>query len=127
MATCQTGRSWAGKKAMGRFNARGMDMTFSAPKSVSIKAEVYKDKRIYEAHKNAVIRTLEYVEKNLVQTRQMVNGKLRYEHVDNITVALFRHSVSRNLDPQLHTHCVLANVVERKDKRVAISLFWQDL
>lgn len=104
------------KESNNKVHAAGIDLTFSAPKSVSIKAEVYGDKRIHEAHKKAIAGTLEYIEKNLVQTRMMVNGKLYYEDVNNITAALFKHNTSRNLDPQLHTHCVLANVVERKDQ-----------
>lgn len=96
-------------------HAPGIDATFSAPKSVSIQAEVYGDKKIYEAHKKAVLKTLEYVEKNLVQTRKWANGKLIYENAHNMTAALFRHNTSRNQDPQLHTHCIFANVVQRKD------------
>lgn len=96
-------------------HAPGIDLTFSAPKSVSIMAEVHGDKRIYEAQKAAVLKTLDYIEKNLVQTRKMESGVLVNEKVDNITVGIFRHHTSRNLDPQLHTHCVIANAVQRDD------------
>lgn len=96
-------------------HAAGIDLTFSAPKSVSIQAEVYGDKKVLEAHKKAVIKTLSYIEKNLIQTRKMVNGELVYEDVSNMTASLFRHDTSRNQDPQLHTHCVLANAVRRED------------
>jgi conjugative relaxase-like TrwC/TraI family protein len=96
-------------------HAPGIDLTFSAPKSVSIMAEVHGDNRIYEAQKEAVLRTLDYIEKNLVQTRKMENGALVNEQVDNILVGAFRHHTSRNLDPQLHTHCVIANAVQRSD------------
>ncbi|MDF3047964.1 MAG: TrwC protein [Candidatus Midichloriaceae bacterium] len=105
-----------GRKEDGELiHAPGIDLTFSAPKSVSIMAEVYGDKRIYEAQKEAVLRTLNYIEKNLVQTRKMENGVLVNEQVDNITVGIFRHHTSRNLDPQLHTHCVIANAIQRSD------------
>ena len=30
----------------------------------------------------------------------------------------FRHDTSRNLDPQLHTHCVIANMVQGGDGKV---------
>ena len=32
-------------------------------------------------------------------------------------VASFRHDTSRNLDPQLHTHCVIANITQGADNR----------
>ncbi len=98
-------------------HASGIDLTFSAPKSVSIKAEVMQDKNMYEAHKKAVLKALNYAEKNLIETRKMINGEIVLEKAPNITAALFQHDVSRNLDPQLHTHCVLSNVVERDDKK----------
>ena len=104
------------KEAKGNVHAAGIDLTFSAPKSVSIMAEVYGAKKIIEAHNKSVQKALEYVQDNLVSTRSQYNGKLVYEKVNNITVALFRHSTSRNLDPQLHTHCVLINAVERNDR-----------
>ena len=99
-----------------RHHAPGIDMTFSAPKSVSIMAEVGGDKRIYKAHQEAVKVALSWAEGNAVATRAMRNGKLGVEQTPNITAALFRHDTSRNMDPQLHTHCVLANAVKRSDK-----------
>jgi len=96
-------------------HACGLDLTFSAPKSVSILSEIKGDSRIAGAHKQAVMKALRYVEANLVNTRKQVNGVLFKEKVDNIIVSMFRHNTSRALDPQLHTHCVLANVVKRHD------------
>ena len=32
-----------------------------------------------------------------------------------MVAATFRHDTSRNLDPQLHTHCVIANMVQGGD------------
>ena len=47
----------------------GRDLTFSAPKSVSIAALVGGDDRIVEAHDRAVAATLAWVEKNAAETR----------------------------------------------------------
>lgn len=104
-------------------HAPGIDLTFSAPKSISIQAEVYGDKKVLEVHKKSVLKTLEYIEKNFIRTRKMVDGELILEKTRNITAALFQHDVSRNLDPQLHTHCVLANIVERNDKEWRSAFF----
>lgn len=98
-----------------RVHAPGIDLTFSAPKSVSILAEVYGDKRINEAHDQAVKSVLAYIEKNLAYTRKTADGKTYYDKADNILASLFEHNTSRNLDPQLHTHCILANAIRRED------------
>jgi conjugative relaxase-like TrwC/TraI family protein len=96
-------------------HACGLDLTFSAPKSVSIISEIKGDRRVAEAHTKAVMKTLEYLEGKFVNTRKQVDGELIKEKVNNIVAAMFRHNTSRALDPQLHTHCVIANVVQRRD------------
>ena len=95
----------------------GRDLTFSAPKSVSIAALVGGDDRIVEAHDRAVAATLAWVERNAAETR-MKNpdtGKMGRVGNQKIVAATFRHDTSRNLDPQLHTHAVLANMVKGED------------
>lgn len=94
-----------------RKHRAGIDLTFSAPKSVSIAALVFKDDRVIEAHKAAVIATLEIVEKELVQTRKSQGGKMVTETGGKIIAGLFLHDTSRALDPQLHTHAAVANMV----------------
>lgn len=96
----------------------GMDLTFSAPKSVSIAALVYGDDRLVEAHDQAVHTAMAYVEQNLVQTRLFKNGALEVETGGKIIAGLFRHDTSRALDPQLHTHAVIANMVENSEGRL---------
>ncbi len=95
----------------------GRDLTFSAPKSVSIAALVGGDRRIVEAHDRAVAATLAWVEKNAAETRMKDPETGRMARVGNqkIVAATFRHDTSRNLDPQLHTHAVLANMVRGED------------
>ncbi|MCY3828374.1 MAG: relaxase domain-containing protein [Rhodospirillaceae bacterium] len=95
----------------------GRDLTFSAPKSVSLAALVGGDRRIAEAHDRAVAATLAWVEKNAAETRMKDPETGRMGRVGNqkIVAATFRHDTSRNLDPQLHTHAVLANMVRGED------------
>ena len=97
----------------------GRDLTFSAPKSVSIAALVGGDKRIVEAHDRAVAATLAWVEKNVAETRMRdpVTGQMVRAGGQKIVAATFRHDTSRNLDPQLHTHAVLANMVKGEDDK----------
>ena len=95
----------------------GRDLTFSAPKSVSIAALIGGDRRIVEVHDRAVAATLAWVEKNAAETRMKDPETGRMGRVGNqkIVAATFRHDTSRNLDPQLHTHAVLANMVQGED------------
>ena len=95
----------------------GRDLTFSAPKSVSLAALVGGDGRIVEAHDRAVAATLAWVEKHAARTRMKDPDTGRMGRIGNqkIVAALFRHDTSRNLDPQLHTHAVLANMVKGED------------
>ncbi len=95
----------------------GRDLTFSAPKSVSIAALVGGDERIVGAHDRAVQVTLAWVEKNAVETRlwDPETGRMVRAGDQKCVVATFRHDTSRNLDPQLHTHSVLANMVQGAD------------
>lgn len=87
----------------------GADLTFSAPKSVSIMALAFDDKQIQEAHNLAVTRTLEYIESNLMGVRKKEDGKVNFVKTDNMITAKFMHVSSRELDTQLHTHCVVIN------------------
>ncbi|MDE0407201.1 MAG: relaxase domain-containing protein [Alphaproteobacteria bacterium] len=95
----------------------GRDLTFSAPKSVSLAALVGGDRRIVEAHDRAVTVTLAWVEKHAAETRMKDpdTGKMARVGDQKIVAATFRHDTSRNLDPQLHTHAVLVNMVQGED------------
>ncbi len=95
----------------------GRDLTFSAPKSVSLAALVGGDARVVEAHDRAVERTLAWVEGNAAETRikDPETGRMVRAGDQKTVAATFRHDASRNLDPQLHTHAVLANMVRGPD------------
>ena len=93
----------------------GTDFTFSAPKSVSMQAFIAGDTRLIAAHETAVARSLTYVEQNLAAFRQTQGGETVRELSNNILVAQFRHELSREADPQLHTHAVVINATQRPD------------
>ncbi len=90
----------------------GWDITFSAPKSVSLEGLVVGDRRAIRAHDDAVRATLEWIETDLLQTRgwDPITRQRPRVAADGMIVAGFRHLASRTGDPQLHTHCVLANM-----------------
>ena len=95
----------------------GRDLTFSVPKSVSLAALVGGDARVVEAHDRAVRSALGWVEKNAAETRvhDRALGRLVRTGGQKTVIAGFTHDTSRNLDPQLHTHAVIANMVQGED------------
>jgi len=93
----------------------GWDITLSAPKSVSIMAEVAGDKRLIAAHGAAVKVALAHVEKHMAATRVRNGGEVTRETTGNLAIATFRHATSRAQDPQLHTHAVVINATQDKD------------
>lgn len=92
----------------------GIDLTFNAPKSVSLQALVGGDKRLIEAHNQAVKETLIEIEKN-ADTRIKINGQSRLENTGKLAIATFRHDTNRNNEPHLHTHSVVINFTKRQD------------
>jgi conjugative relaxase-like TrwC/TraI family protein len=85
------------------------DLTFSAPKSVSVQAMVGGDERLIAAHDRAVREALAEAE-NHAGARVRLNGANENRTTGNWIVAAYRHDTSRELDPQLHTHAVAANL-----------------
>ena len=94
----------------------GLDLTLSAPKSVSLEALLQGDRRVITAHDAAVRATLDWVEKELLQTRSYdpATGRRPRVAADGLVAAGFRHLTSRDQDPQLHTHCILANMTRNR-------------
>ena len=102
----------------GAFQHRpGRDLTLSAPKSVSLLALLGGDARAIRAHEVAVARTLDWVERNVAETRmsEPKTGRMVRAGDQKSVIATFRHDTSRNLDPLLHTHAVIANMVRGTD------------
>ncbi|UAN18613.1 conjugative transfer relaxase/helicase TraI [Enterobacter asburiae] len=93
----------------------GYDLTFSAPKSVSVMALVGEDRRFIEAHNRAVAVAMTEVEQ-LVSARMTENGKTETVLTGNMVAALYNHDTSRDLDPQLHTHALVLNATFAGEK-----------
>ncbi len=104
---------------------KAFDLTFSAPKSVSVLWALASDRVadvVAAAHREAVAAALEFVEGRAAVARVQVDGVRRHVPTGGWVVAGFVHRTSRAGDPQLHSHCVVPNVVCREDGRcVAIA------
>ena len=93
----------------------GLDMTFSADKSISALwaiADPELRSQIEQAHNDAARVALEEtVLRHCAYTRiRNRSGGIEVLPAD-ISAAMFQHGTSRDNDPQLHTHCVIFNAV----------------
>uniref|UniRef100_Q0HXX9 TrwC protein n=1 Tax=Shewanella sp. (strain MR-7) TaxID=60481 RepID=Q0HXX9_SHESR len=95
----------------------GIDLTFLAPKSVSILSEVVGDQRLLSAHDKAVQVVLRYIEQEYIVTRNRnrAENTVEYEKTASMVAATFKHTTSRAFDPLLHTHVVVMNATQRAD------------
>ncbi len=95
-----------------RPSVAGFDLTFSAPKSVSVLygiGEPRLHERIRAAHDIAVLQAVGYLERNAAAVRRGHGGVI-VEEAPGLIAAAFRHRTSRAGDPQLHTHVLVANL-----------------
>jgi conjugative relaxase-like TrwC/TraI family protein len=117
----------------------GFDLTFKAPKSVSVLYAVSDDPRvqgqIIEAGEAAVRQAVAWLEREAIHVRRgsgdaaYLNdlaardpaaaeaAKVRVLPGRGVVAAVFRHRTSRAGDPLLHWHTLVANLVEGPDGR----------
>jgi conjugative relaxase-like TrwC/TraI family protein len=84
------------------------EFAFSAPKSVSVMAALGCDPRLVAAHAQAVEEALAELERS--GWPYSSHGANEDRPTSNIVAAVYHHDTSRELDPQLHTHVVAANL-----------------
>lgn len=89
----------------------GWDFTFSIPKDASCLVTTKIWEAIRSIHAGAVQDAMELLEatRTVVRVGSVSQGSWRFERA-SIVAALFEHLVSRELDPQLHTHALLGNL-----------------
>jgi conjugative relaxase-like TrwC/TraI family protein len=100
-------------------SVRGFDVTASAPKSVSVLFALGDDdvrREVLDAHDAAVAALAGWIECH-AHTRYRIGGEVAVVDAEGIVAAMFRQHTSRALDPQLHTHLVIANRVKSPDGR----------
>lgn len=108
-------RLLAGKKRA------GFDLCFSAPKSVSIAYTLPEAKAdMLAAHAAAVQKTLDLIEAREIGTRIWDGKKQNHVKTGQMIAGKFTHVVSRNHDPQLHTHAVILNLTKNGSKWYAV-------
>jgi conjugative relaxase-like TrwC/TraI family protein len=103
----------------GRGPVPGFDLTFSAPKSVSLTWALGGHPAAIEvaaAHRASVAAAIDYMQRSACLTRR---GHAGHEFVQGsgFLAAAYTHRSSRAGDPQLHTHVLIANATQGPDGR----------
>jgi conjugative relaxase-like TrwC/TraI family protein len=107
-----------------RHAVAGFDLTFSVPKSVSVLwaiAPQSVQQQVLNAHHAAVSETLHWLEEAAIHTRAGRNG-IAHLGTFGAIAACFDHWESRAGDPQLHSHVVIANRVQRSTDGAWVTL-----
>jgi conjugative relaxase-like TrwC/TraI family protein len=89
----------------------GFDLTFSAPKSVSVLwalGGATAQTQVAHAHRAAVLAALGYLDAHAALSRRGTDG-VEQIRTGGFAAALFEHRTSRAGDPQLHTHALVPN------------------
>jgi len=106
--------------AVRRPRVSAFDLTFSAPKSVSVLVALGPPEVaavILGAHQDAVGGALGYVADHAAAVRRRAGSERQVLGVRGVVGAVFTHGLSRALDPHLHTHVLVANVAQGSDGR----------
>ena len=106
----------AGGRAFTTGSVHGFDLTFAAPKSVSLLRALttdVNDKVVAEAHIRAVSAAMDYLHQHAGYTRvhNPVTGMKDLQRLPGLVGIAYQHETSRCGDPHLHTH--VTGVVEK--------------
>jgi conjugative relaxase-like TrwC/TraI family protein len=114
-----SGDSFGMQHVSGNGPVPGFDLTFSAPKSVSLTWALGgppAGAQIKEAHAEAVKAGLDYLQEAACWTRRGKGGG-EFVKGNGFLAAGYSHRSSRAGDPQLHTHVLVANATRGPDGR----------
>jgi conjugative relaxase-like TrwC/TraI family protein len=96
------------------------DLTFAAPKSVSLLHLLAPREiatQVGDGHRAAVNEATDYLGRAALGVRRTRNGQVSFLASTGPVAGHFLHRTSRTLDPHLHTHVVAANVAQGVDGR----------
>jgi conjugative relaxase-like TrwC/TraI family protein len=124
-----TGR-WLRPEGAGGGRGGGIDVTFSAPKSVSTVwalGDPWQREQIEQAHASAVEQTVHHLREQVPVVRRRYSGQVVEEHAKDVIATEYRHTTARGVsgaqapDPQLHSHVVITGAVREDDRIVAVA------
>jgi conjugative relaxase-like TrwC/TraI family protein len=108
-------------RAFGERGVHGFDLTFCAPKSVSLVRALRTDdvvaKAIADAHTIALSQAMEYLAAHAGYTRvhNPRTGEKDLLRLPGLVAVAYQHETSRCGDPHLHTHVIVPNRQARAD------------
>jgi conjugative relaxase-like TrwC/TraI family protein len=108
-------------RGFGPRSVHGFDLTFCAPKSVSLVRALSTNpvlaKAIADAHATAMGEAMEYLGAHAGFTRvhNPVTGEKDLVHLPGLVAVAYQHETSRCGDPHLHTHVIVPNRQARAD------------
>ena len=111
-------------RAFGARGVHGFDLTFAAPKSVSLVRALRGDdvaqKAIAAAHTAALAEAMEYlaVHAGYSRAHNPVTGDKDLVRLPGLVAVAYQHETSRCGDPHLHTHVIVPNRQARADGRM---------
>ncbi len=121
---------WVRREGAGGGRGGGIDVTFSAPKSVSVVwalSDPWQRETIEEAHTRAVERSMVYLREQVPVVRRRYSGQVVEEPARDVIAAEYRHTTARGVtgseapDPQLHSHVVITGAIRDDDRIVAVA------
>ncbi|AGB26838.1 TrwC relaxase (plasmid) [Mycobacterium sp. JS623] len=112
-----TGRQFTEK------SIHGFDLTFAAPKSVSLIRALTDDiaeKVLVTAHTKAVHAAMTYLKEHAGYTRvhNLITDTKDLQRLPGLVGIAYQHETSRCGDPHLHTHVIVPNRQPRRDGRL---------
>jgi conjugative relaxase-like TrwC/TraI family protein len=121
---------WLRRAGADGSRAGGIDLTFSAPKSVStvwaLAGETQR-REIEAAHAAAVSETIEHLTETVPTVRRRSHGQVIEQPARDLVAAEYRHTTARGVlegdapDPQLHSHVVITSAIRDDGKLVAVA------
>jgi len=101
-------------------SAHGFDLTFAAPKSVSLLRALTDDiaeKVMQTAHQRAITAAMTYLHQHAGYTRvhNPLTGTEDLQRLPGLVGIAYQHETSRWGDPHLHTHVIVPNCQARAD------------
>ena len=121
---------WLRPEGAGGGRGGGIDITFSAPKSVSVEwalGDEQKRGSIEAAHTQAVREALAYITETVPTVRRRYGGVVVEECARDLLAAEYRHTTARSVvvgempDPQIHSHVVITSAVREDGRFVAVA------
>ena len=122
--------AWLRPEGAGGGRGGGIDLTFSAPKSVSAVwalGDPAQRRDMEAAHAAAVSEAIAHLTEAVPTVRRRYDGQVVEEHAADLVAAEYRHTTARGVmegdapDPQLHSHVVVTSAVRDDGRIVAVS------